>query len=26
MGLFGVTELFEPTAKIELMGTAVLPR
>jgi enamine deaminase RidA (YjgF/YER057c/UK114 family) len=25
MGLFGVTELFEPTAKIELMGTAVLP-
>jgi len=26
MGLFGVTELFEPTAKVELMGTAVLPR
>jgi enamine deaminase RidA (YjgF/YER057c/UK114 family) len=26
MGLFGVTELFEPTARVELMGTAVLPR
>jgi enamine deaminase RidA (YjgF/YER057c/UK114 family) len=25
MGLFGVTELFEPTAKVELMGVAVLP-
>jgi enamine deaminase RidA (YjgF/YER057c/UK114 family) len=25
MGLFGVTELFEPTAKVELMGIAVLP-
>lgn len=24
MGLFGVTELFEPTAKVELMGIAVL--
>jgi enamine deaminase RidA (YjgF/YER057c/UK114 family) len=26
MGLFGVTELFEPAAKVELMGIAVLPR
>lgn len=26
MGLFGVTELFEPTAMVELMGIAVLPR
>ncbi len=26
MGLFGVTELFEPAAKVELMGVAVLPR
>ena len=26
MGLFGVTELFEPDAKLELMGVAVLPR
>jgi enamine deaminase RidA (YjgF/YER057c/UK114 family) len=25
MGLFGVTQLFEPTAKVELMGVAVLP-
>lgn len=25
MGLFGVTELFEPTALVELMGVAVLP-
>jgi len=25
MGLFGVTELFEPDAKLELMGVAVLP-
>jgi enamine deaminase RidA (YjgF/YER057c/UK114 family) len=25
MGLFGVTELFEPTAQVELMGVAVLP-
>ncbi len=24
MGLFGITELFEPTAKVELMGIAVL--
>jgi enamine deaminase RidA (YjgF/YER057c/UK114 family) len=24
MGLFGVTELFEPTAQVELMGIAVL--
>ena len=24
MGLFGVTELFDPAAKVELMGTAVL--
>jgi enamine deaminase RidA (YjgF/YER057c/UK114 family) len=24
MGLFGVTELFEPDAQIELMGVAVL--
>jgi enamine deaminase RidA (YjgF/YER057c/UK114 family) len=24
MGLFGVTELFEPAAKVELMGIAVL--
>jgi enamine deaminase RidA (YjgF/YER057c/UK114 family) len=24
-GLFGVTELFEPDAQIELMGVAVLP-
>jgi enamine deaminase RidA (YjgF/YER057c/UK114 family) len=24
MGLFGVTELFDPAAKIELMGVAVL--
>jgi enamine deaminase RidA (YjgF/YER057c/UK114 family) len=24
MGLFGVTELFEPEAKVELMGVAVL--
>jgi len=26
MGLFGVTELFEPDAKLELMGVAVLSR
>ena len=26
MGLFGITELFEPTAKVELMGIAVLQR
>ena len=26
MGLFGVTELFEPAAKVELMGVAVLSR
>ena len=26
MGLFGVTELFEPAAKVELMGVAVLTR
>jgi enamine deaminase RidA (YjgF/YER057c/UK114 family) len=25
MGLFGVTELFEPGAMVELMGVAVLP-
>ena len=25
MGLFGVTELFEPEAKLELMGVAILP-
>ena len=25
MGLFGVTELFEPAALVELMGVAVLP-
>jgi enamine deaminase RidA (YjgF/YER057c/UK114 family) len=25
MGLFGVTELFEPAARVELMGVAVLP-
>jgi len=25
MGLFGVTELFEPDAVVELMGVAVLP-
>jgi enamine deaminase RidA (YjgF/YER057c/UK114 family) len=25
MGLFGVTELFEPEAKLELMGVATLP-
>jgi enamine deaminase RidA (YjgF/YER057c/UK114 family) len=25
MGLFGVSELFEPTALVELMGVAVLP-
>ncbi len=24
MGLFGVTELYDPAAKVELMGTAVL--
>jgi len=24
MGLFGITELFDPTAKVELMGIAVL--
>ena len=24
MGLFGVTELFDPEAKVELMGVAVL--
>jgi enamine deaminase RidA (YjgF/YER057c/UK114 family) len=24
MGLFGVTELFDPAAKVELMGVAVL--
>ncbi len=24
MGLFGVTQLFEPEAKVELMGVAVL--
>ncbi len=26
MGLFGISELFEPEAQIELMGVAVLPR
>jgi enamine deaminase RidA (YjgF/YER057c/UK114 family) len=26
MGLFGVTELFDPAAKVELMGVAVLSR
>jgi enamine deaminase RidA (YjgF/YER057c/UK114 family) len=26
MGLFGVTELFDPEAKVELMGVAVLTR
>jgi enamine deaminase RidA (YjgF/YER057c/UK114 family) len=26
MGLFGVTELFDPAAKVELMGVAVLAR
>jgi enamine deaminase RidA (YjgF/YER057c/UK114 family) len=26
MGLFGVTELFAPEAKVELMGTAVISR
>ena len=25
MGLFGVSELFEPGALVELMGVAVLP-
>lgn len=25
MGLFGVTELFDPAAKVELMGLAALP-
>jgi enamine deaminase RidA (YjgF/YER057c/UK114 family) len=25
MGLFGVTDLFEPEAQVELMGVAVLP-
>src|SRR6201995_277537 len=25
MGLFGVSELFDPAAKVELMGVAVLP-
>ncbi|MBV8945447.1 MAG: RidA family protein [Solirubrobacterales bacterium] len=25
MGLFGVTELFEPDAQVELMGVAALP-
>jgi enamine deaminase RidA (YjgF/YER057c/UK114 family) len=25
MGLFGITELFEPEALVELMGVAVLP-
>jgi enamine deaminase RidA (YjgF/YER057c/UK114 family) len=25
MGLFGIAELFDPAAKVELMGTAVLP-
>jgi enamine deaminase RidA (YjgF/YER057c/UK114 family) len=25
MGLFGVSELFEPTALVELMGVAVVP-
>jgi enamine deaminase RidA (YjgF/YER057c/UK114 family) len=25
MGLFGVTELFDPAAKVELMGVAVVP-
>jgi enamine deaminase RidA (YjgF/YER057c/UK114 family) len=25
MGLFGVTELFEPEAQVELMGVAVVP-
>ena len=25
MGLFGVTELFEPDARVELMGVAALP-
>ena len=24
MGLFGVTELFDPAAKVELMGVAVI--
>ena len=26
MGLFGVSELFEPEAQVELMGVAVLAR
>ena len=26
MGLFGITELFDPDAKLELMGVAVLAR
>ena len=26
MGLFGVTELFDPAAKVELMGVAVVAR
>jgi enamine deaminase RidA (YjgF/YER057c/UK114 family) len=26
IGLFGVTELFDPAAKVELMGVAVLPQ
>jgi len=26
MGLFGVTELYDPAAKVELMGVAVLSR
>jgi enamine deaminase RidA (YjgF/YER057c/UK114 family) len=26
MGLFGVTELFDPAAKVELMGVAVIAR
>ena len=26
MGLFGVTRLFDPAAKVELMGVAELPR
>ena len=26
MGLFGVTALFEPTAMVEIMGVAVIPR
>jgi hypothetical protein len=26
MGLFGVTELFEPSAMVEVMGVAVISR